>query len=167
MATLASQRGRGGFRVVALAPAGHHKLARNLAAWLGDAAGTEHVHFVAVDRILVEALKTSDLWKFVPYLEARADADWRMFHAELTAALDQAVLSSGPGRITILGQPCLLGPLGLLDWLSGFYERARGGKHGLIVLAVPGGIHQDRVRLNEKYNLPYTPDMAAVYLEGS
>ena len=36
---------------------------------------------------------------------------------------------------------------------------------GLIVLAVPGGIHEDRVCLNEKYNLPYTPDMTAVYLE--
>ena len=59
----------------------------------------------------------------------------------------------------------MLGPLGLMDWLSGFYERARGGKHGLIVLAVPGGIHEDRVRLNEKYNLPYTPDMTAVFLE--
>ena len=65
----------------------------------------------------------------------------------------------------MLGQPSLLGPLGLMSWLSGFYERARGGTHGLVVLAVPGGIHDDRVRLNERYNLPYTPDMAAVYLE--
>ncbi|WP_437746686.1 hypothetical protein WMF39_17755 [Sorangium sp. So ce1504] len=70
-------------------------------------------------------------------------------------------------RVTVLGQPSLLGPLGLMAWLSGFYERARGGKHGLAVLAVPGGIHEDRVCLNEKYNLPYTPDMAAVYLETS
>jgi hypothetical protein len=31
-------------------------------------------------------------------------------------------------------------------------------------LAMPGGLHQDRVRLNERYNLPYTPDMAAVQL---
>lgn len=71
------------------------------------------------------------------------------------------------GRVAVLGQPSLLGPLGLMDWLSGFCERARGGKHGLVVLAVPGGIHEDRVCLNEKYNLPYTPDMAAVYLETS
>ena len=127
--------------------------------------GGERVQFVAIDRLVLDALKASDLWKFVPYLEAREDADWRMFHAELATALDHAVWDTKPGHITILGQPSLLGPLGLMDWLSGFYERARGGKHGLVVLAVPGGIHEDRVRLNEKYNLPYTPDMAAVYVE--
>jgi len=166
VATLASQVDRGGFRVVALAPAVHHALGRRLAGWLGEKLGAERVQFIAVDRLVIDALKASDLWKFVPYLEARgADADWRMFHAELAAALDDAVRHAQTGRVTVLGQPSLLGPLGLMDWLSGFYERARGGKHGLVVLAVPGGIHEDRVRLNEKYNLPYTPDMAAVYLE--
>jgi len=163
--TLASQIARGGFRVVALAPGAHHTLARDLARWLGENVGVDNVHFVAVDRLVIDALKASDLWKFVPYLEGRSDVDWRMFHAELAAALDGAVREAQPGQVTVLGQPSLLGPLGLMDWLSGFYERARGGKHGLVVLAVPGGIHEDRVRLNEKYNLPYTPDMAAVYLE--
>jgi hypothetical protein len=69
--------------------------------------------------------------------------------------------------VTILGKPALLGTLGLMDWLTGFYEKARGGRHWLVVFAVPGGVHEDRVRLNEKYNLPCTPDMAAVYLEGA
>jgi serine/threonine protein kinase len=162
---LASQVGRGGFRVVALAPAAHHALSRRLAGWIGERLGADRVHFVAIDRLLIDALKAHDLWKFVPYIEVRPDADYRMFHAELAAVLDDAVRDARPGRVTVLGQPSLLGPLGLMDWLSGFYERARGGNHGLCVLAVPGGIHQDRVRLNEKYNLPYTPDMAAVYLE--
>ena len=165
VAALASQVDRGGFRVVALAPAVHHVLARRLEAWLGESLGAERVGFVPVDRLVIDALKAADLWKFVPYYEARPDADWRMFHREVGAALDAAVVDARPGRVTVLGQPSLLGPLGLMDWLSGFYERARGGTHGLIVLAVPGGIHEDRVRLNEKYNLPYTPDMAAVYLE--
>jgi serine/threonine protein kinase len=165
VATLAAQVDRGGFRVVALTPAAHHTLARRLTGWLADTLGAERVQFVPVDRLVIDALKAGDLWKFVPYLEARPDADWRLFHAELAAALDDAVRDARPGRITVIGQPSLLGPLGLMDWLSGFYERARGGKHGLIVLAVPGGIHEDRVCLNEKYNLPYTPDMTAVYLE--
>jgi serine/threonine protein kinase len=163
--TLASQHVRGGFRVVALPPGTHHALARKLAHWLAEKLGADKVRFIAVDRLLIDALKASELWKFVPYLEANPNADWCMFHAELSAALDAAVRDAQPGRVTVLGQPSLLGPLGLMDWLSGFYERARGGKHGLVVLAVPGGIHEDRVRLNEKYNLPYTPDMAAVYLE--
>jgi serine/threonine protein kinase len=165
VATLASQVARGGFRVVALPPSAHHKLGRDLFIWLGEKLGHDQVRFVPVDRLVIDALKAADLWKFVPYLEARSDADYRMFHAELATALDDAVRDAQPGRVTVLGQPSLLGPLGLMDWLSGFYERARGGKHGLVVLAVPGGIHEDRVRLNEKYNLPYTPDMAAVYLE--
>jgi serine/threonine protein kinase len=165
VSTLAAQVDRGGFRVVALAPASHHLLGRRLAGWLVEHLGPERVSFVAVDRLVLDALKAADLWKFVPYLEPRHDADFRMFHAELATALDAAVHDARPGRVTVLGQPSLLGPLGLMDWLSGFYERARGGKHGLIVLAVPGGIHEDRVRLNEKYNLPYTPDMAAVYLD--
>jgi hypothetical protein len=165
VATLASQVARGGFRVVALPPSVHHAYGRRLATWLGEKLGTDQVRFVPVDRLVIDALKAADLWKFVPYLEARSDADYRMFHAELATALDDAVRDAQPGRVTVLGQPSLLGPLGLMDWLSGFYERARGRKHGLVVLAVPGGIHEDRVRLNEKYNLPYTPDMAAVYLE--
>lgn len=179
VATLASQVDRGGFRVVALPPAAHHTLSRRLAGWLTALLGADRVQFVPVDRLVIDALKTADLWKFVPYLEASADAasgtssnvsssvSFRMFHAEIAAALDEAVRDARTGRVTVLGQPSLLGPLGLMDWLSGFYERARGGKHGLVVLAVPGGIHEDRVCLNEKYNLPYTPDMAAVYLETS
>jgi serine/threonine protein kinase len=165
--TLASQVERGGFRVVALAPAAHHLLARRLADWLASIVSPERVQLLALDKLVIDALKAADLWKFVPYLEARPGGDWQMFHADVAAALDAAVRDAQPGRVTVLGQPSLLGPLGLMDWLSGFYERARGGKHGLVVLAVPGGIHQDRVRLNEKYNLPYTPDMAAVYLEES
>jgi serine/threonine protein kinase len=165
VASLASQVDRGGFRVVALTPAAHHTLARRLAGWLVENLGADRVQLVPVDRLVIDALKAADLWKFVPYLETRPDADWRMFHAEVAAALDEAVKEARPGRVTVLGQPSLLGPLGLMDWLSGFYERARGGKFGLIVLAVPGGIHEDRVCLNEKYNLPYTPDMTAVFLE--
>jgi len=97
----------------------------------------------------------------------KPDTDYRAFHTELRSALDAATATTWPGRVTVLAQPSLLGPLGLMSWLSGFYEEARGGRRGLIVLAVPGGIHQDRVRLNEVYNLPYTPDMAAVYLDGT
>jgi len=123
---LASQVDRGGFRVVALAPTEHHKLGRRLAGWLGEQVGADRVHFVAVDRLVIDAMKGADLWKFVPFLEVRADADWRMFHAELSAALDAAVGSARPGSITVLGQPSLLGPLGLMGWLYGFYERARG-----------------------------------------
>lgn len=167
IAALASQVARGGFRVVALSPAKHHRLAHRLSDWLRDRLGQDVVELVSIDRLLIDTLKAHDLWKFVPYLETNPQADYRMFHAELAAALDQAVTTARPGRVTVLGQPTLLGPLGLMDWLSGFYERARGGRHGLVVLAVPGGIHEDRVRLNEKFNLPYTPDMAAVYLEAS
>jgi len=170
VAALASQVDRGGFRVVALSPATHHAFARRLATWLGESIGADRVQFVAIDRLIIDTLKAHDLWKFVPYLEARTAVDtggveWRMFHAELSAALDLAVRDARPGAVLVLGQPSLLGLLGMMPWLSGFYERARGGVHGLVVLAVPGGIHEDRVRLNEKYNLPYTPDMAAVYLD--
>ena len=76
------------------------------------------------------------------------------------------IAESRPGVVTVIGKPALLGTLGLMDWLGGFYELARGGAHGLVVLAIPGGVHDDRVRLNERYNLPCTPDMAAVFLEG-
>ena len=68
-------------------------------------------------------------------------------------------------RVVITLLTIALGSLGLMHWLSGFYERARGGRHGLVILALPGGVHDNRVRLNERHNLPYTPDMAAVYLD--
>lgn len=162
---LAAAAARGGFRVVAMAPANHHTQSRLLARWLSAAVGQDRVHTVAIDRVLLDALKHSGQWSYVLHYEARSDPDWRWAHAALTAALDAAVAVAKPGQVTVLTQPSLLGTLGLMPWLSGFYDRSRGGRFGLIVLAIPGGIYDNRVRLNERYNLPYTPDMAAVYLE--
>ena len=162
---LVSAATRGGFRVVAMAPATHHIQSRQLSQWLGQALGEDRVHTVAVDRILLDALKQSNQWDYALHYEARPDADWRWSHAALTTALNEAVAVARPGHVTVLSQPALLGTLGLMPWLSGFYDRARGGRFGLVVLAIPGGIYDNRVRLNERFNLPYTPDMAAVYLE--
>lgn len=165
--SLVAQTARGGFRVVALPPAAHHRWSRKLNQWLGEVLGPDRVDYVHVDRVLLDGLKHADLWRFVPYLEPKPEVDYRAFHAELSAALVAAAAAARPGRVTILAQPSLLGPMGLMTWLSGFYEEARGGRRGLIVLAVPGGIHEQRVRLNERFNLPYTPDMAAVYLDAA
>jgi serine/threonine protein kinase len=162
---LVAAAARGGFRVVAMAPATHHIQSRQLARWLAQALGEDRVHTVAVDRVLLDALKHAGQWDYARHYEARPEADWRWSHAALTSALNEAVAPAKPGQVTVLTQPALLGTLGLMPWLSGFYDRARGGRFGLIVLAIPGGVHDNRVRLNERFNLPYTPDMAAVYLE--
>ena len=121
---------------------------------------------VHVDRVVLQAIKDGGYWDYVPYQEKAETQDWSWLHAIVEAALDQAVAGCQRGEVTVLGDPALLGTMGLMRWLSGFYEKARGGRYGLIVLAIPGGVHDNRVRLNERYNLPYTPDMAAVYLEG-
>ena len=158
----------GGFRVVAMPPGKAHEWTEQLVTWLQDAIGDARpVRRVQVDRVVLQALKDSELWAYVPYQEqARAqDQDWSWAHEPVEAALEQELGALERGSVTVLGDPSLLGTLGLMHWLSGFYERARGGRHGLIVLALPGGVHDNRVRLNERYNLPYTPDMAAVYLD--
>jgi serine/threonine protein kinase len=158
----------GGFRVVAMPPGKAHEWTEQLVTWLQDAIGDARpVRRVQLDRVVLQALKDSELWAYVPYQEqARAqDQDWSWAHEPVEAALEQELGVLGRGSVTVLGDPSLLGTLGLMHWLSGFYERARGGRHGLIVLALPGGVHDNRVRLNERYNLPYTPDMAAVYLD--
>lgn len=162
---LAAASARGGFRVVAMAPASHHIQSRQLSQWLAAAVGDDHVHTIVVDRVLLDALKHAGQWSYALHYEARPNSDWGWAQAALTAALDAAVAVARPGEVTVLTQPALLGTLGLMPWLSGFYDRARGGRFGLIVLAIPGGIYDNRVRLNERFNLPYTPDMAAVYLE--
>ncbi len=162
---LAASRERGGVRVVALEPAVHHRLSRQLADWLVDAVGAEHVAVVHVDRVLVEALRAAGFWPLVTPTEGQEEPDWSWARRELEQALDEAMVDARRGRVTVLAEPSLLGPLGLMPWLSGFYERARGGRHGLVVLAMPGGVYDNRVRLNQTWNLPYTPDMAAVYLE--
>lgn len=162
---LVAAASRGGFRVVAMAPATHHIQSRQLARWLAQALGEDRVHTITVDRVLLDALKHAGQWDYARHYEARPDADWRWSHAALTSALNEAVAPAKPGQVTVLTQPALLGTLGLMPWLSGFYDRARGGRFGLIVLAIPGGVHDNRVRLNERFNLPYTPDMAGVYLE--
>lgn len=164
-ALVASAR-TGGFRVVALPPARHHALAGRLVELLREAVGGAPVRYVDVDRVLIDALKAADLWDYALAQDDQEGADWSWAAPDLAEALDQQVAAQArPGTVTVLGQPALLGRLDLMHWLSGFYDRARGGRHGLVVLAIPGGIHDNRVRLNERYNLPYTPDMAAVYLD--
>ncbi|MFZ5478744.1 MAG: protein kinase domain-containing protein [Myxococcota bacterium] len=165
--SLLAQADRGGFRVVAMRPGEAHHLGRDLASWLADELGAARVRFVDLDRVVIDALKEADLWKFVPAFEANPKADWQWIGADVRAVLADVVAEAKPGLVTVIGKPALLGTLGLMDWLGGFYERARGGAHGLVVLTVPGGVHDDRVRLNETYNLPCTPDMAAVFLEGT
>ncbi len=157
----------GGFRVVALSPGDAHRLGPALADALAQSLGADRVTFLDVDRLLVDTLKATPLWSLIPYYEAAPAPDWRIVHAEARAALDAAMVAAVPGHITLLGNPSLLGALSLMDWLGGLYDRARGGRYGLVVLAMPGGVHDGRVRLNERFTLAHTPDMAAVYLEAA
>ncbi len=162
---------QGGFRVTALAPGRHHVLSEQLTAALRDARGPDLVRFIDVDRTLIEALKDADLWDDAVIEDGRSEPRWGWASSALRDGLERAVIGpdaraplARPGVTTVLARPSLLGPLGLMDWLSGLYERSRGGRYGLIVLALPGGVHDGRVRLNELYGLPYTPDMAAICL---
>lgn len=166
----------GGFRVVALPPARHHALADRLTDALRESLPDGHrVRQVDVDATILEALRAGGLWEDALLLEAREGERWTWAHGPLERALDAAALGLGPGEapsqaearpgvVTVLARPALLGTLGLVRWLSGFYERARGGRHGLFVLALPGGVHDGRVRLNERHPFAYTPDMAAFCL---
>lgn len=163
---LAAAAAVGGVRVVAMPPGRAHAWTEQLTAWLHEELGDQHpVQLVRLDRLLLQALKDSGMWDYVPYQEQATEQDWGWAHEPLEAALEQELGTLRRGSVTVIGEPALLGTLGLMHWLSGYYERARGGRHGLIVLAIPGGVHDNRVRLNERYNLPYTPDMAAVYLD--
>jgi serine/threonine protein kinase len=162
---------QGGFRIAALPLERHHILCEQLAGALGDALTPDRVRFIDVDRALLETLQDRDLWDDAIVEDSRPGARWGWATSDLEAGLEAAVLGTDakgpaarPGVITVLGRPALLGPLELMNWLSGFYERARGGRYGLIVLALPGGVHDGRVRLNEEYGLAYTPDMAAMCL---
>lgn len=42
--------------------------------------------------------------------------------------------------------------------------QARGGRLGLVALAVPGGVRERQIWINEQYGLPYTPDIAVICL---
>ncbi|GMV39007.1 MAG: hypothetical protein AMXMBFR64_07230 [Myxococcales bacterium] len=166
----------GGFRVVALPPARHHVLADRLTGALRAALPDGgRVRQVDVDRTILAALRAGGLWEEAVFREGHAKERWTWAHEPLLQALDAAALGLGPGEdpslaearpgvVTVLARPALLGTLGLVRWLSGFYERARGGRYGLFVLALPGGVHDGRVRLNERHPFAYTPDMAAFCL---
>ncbi|GDX78547.1 hypothetical protein LBMAG42_03580 [Deltaproteobacteria bacterium] len=163
--SLVAQVDRGGVRVVVMRPESAHRCSRELVGWLRAELGDDRVRFEDVDRTVIDALKAAELWEQVPYFEANPKADWGWVADEVRPALRQLERDARPGVVTVFARPALLGTLGLMDWLSGFYERARGGTHGLVVFAIPGGVHDDRVRLNERYNLACTPDMGAVFLE--
>ncbi len=162
---LAVAAGAGGYRVVALDKAHHHQLAPLLARGLAGALGDERVRFVDVDRTLIQALKQAGLWDDALFFDGDAKASWGWARRELEAAMDRALQPAVPGTVTVLGRPALLGTLGLLPWLDALYDQARGGRFGLVVLAVPGGVHDGRVMLNGRQPMTCTPDMAPVYLE--
>ncbi|MFN3200718.1 MAG: protein kinase domain-containing protein [Bradymonadia bacterium] len=154
LSILVQARATGGFKVVALPAGSHHRqcaaVARALDATLVD-----------LDRVIIEALQNSGMWDEALFFEDQEEPDFSWFEEDLIAALDGALSEAQPGRVTVLGRPCLLGPMGLTRWVSGLYERSRGGRLGLIVFAPPADIIDGRVKLNAVYPLPYTPDMAA------
>lgn len=155
----------GGFRVIGLPPASHHRLSESLHAALIARLGAERVRLIDLDRAIIEALRAHDLWDDALAEEALAHPDFSWLVGEVGAALTARVAEGRRGTVTVLARPTLLGPLGLMDWLHGLYETARGGRYGLLVLAMPGGVHDGRVRINEAWPLTYTPDMAAVVFQ--
>ncbi len=162
----------GGFRVAVLDLDRHHRDADALVAQLGAALGTERVRGLDLDRIVIRALQAADLWDEALFDDARPRPDWAIYRRTLRAGLDAALHGDGgpdasaarPGVVTVLTRPALLGHMQQTRWLDGLYEAARGGRYGLIVLALPGGIREGRLRLNEKHPIPYTPDMGALDL---
>ena len=160
----------GGFRVVALDDRRHDDLACRLAGWLDEELGEEVVfRAVDVDACLLRGLRDRGLWDDAVFYDrfvggdASLPLDWAA--SDLEAELDALFDGVGPGTVTLLVRPALLGSLGLLHWVSGFYDRTRGGRHGLVVLAMPGSVREDRVWLNHTRPFPCAPDMAPVYLE--
>ena len=160
----------GGFRVVALDDRNHDVIACRLAGWLDEELGDSLVfRAIDIDACLLRALRNRGLWDDAVFYDrfvggdAALPLDWAA--ADLEAELDALFDGVGPGTVTLLVRPALLGSLGLLHWVSGFYDRARGGRHGLVVLAMPGSVRQDRVWLNHTRPFPCAPDMAPVYLE--
>ena len=149
-----AQRGRG-FRVMPLPLGTHHRQSEAVARAMG-------ARFVDVDRVLVDAMKAGGIWEDALFFDGPVAADFTWAHEHLEAALEAAIEAPAtPDSVTVLGRPCLLGPLGLMHWVSGLYERARGGRYGLIVFAPPADISDGRVKVNRRYPIPYTPDMAA------
>jgi serine/threonine protein kinase len=158
----------GGVRVVCTRPAQHRMLGVQLVEWLEEAVGPARVHRVDVEAVLLAALQHDPKkWQLIPAFEAAKRPTWKWIEPECRQALEAALADSVPGVVTVLTDTALLGTLDLLPWLQTLYERGRGGRQGLLVLVVPGGVLNQRVRLNESYPFPYTPDMAAVLLEAS
>ena len=149
----------GGFRVVALPAATHHRQCEAVAKALNG-------RVVDVDRVIIESLRAAEMWDAALFYETdigpNGGPDYSWAHDDLIAALDAAVLTDARrGTVTVLGRPCLLGPLDLTRWVEGLYERARGGRYGLILFAPPADIQGGRLKVNQKYPVSYTPDMAA------
>lgn len=162
----------GGFRVAVLDLDRHHRDADRLTAQLRARLGAERVRALDLDAVVIRALQAADLWHEALFDDARPRPDWAIYRRPLRAALDAALHGPGgpgdsaarPGVVTVLTRPALLGHMQQTRWLDGLYEAARGGRHGLIVLALPGGIRDGRLRLNERHPIPYTPDMGALDL---
>lgn len=156
---------RGGFRVVVLPPAAHHRMVDGVCRALSSELGADRVELFDVDRFLLETLEHGGLWEDAEFFEKQGNQEWGWARPSLVGALEVELKRvAAPQKVTVLGRPSLLGPLGLLEWLAGFYDEVRGGQRGLFVFALPGGIRDGRVRLNEQYSFPYTPDMAALNL---
>jgi hypothetical protein len=158
---------RGGYRLVVAEPAVYvarvHKLVAQLRNVLGD-----RLRVVDVDAELCRLLRAAGRLEMAMRVQAKRGLGVDVLAAiagDLTRAILDGLLVGAPGTTTIAINAGSLGLTGVSGHLGAIYTAAIGGRHGLVVVCVPGDHPSEHPRLNRAIRLPIQPTERPIALE--
>jgi len=149
----------GGYRLVVAEPALYAARSRALVADL-QAALPGRVRVIDIDAALITALRTAGTLEMAIRVQSARGPERGALEAIASDAMRtilDGLLSGERNTLTVATNAGSLGLVGISNYLGTIYDAARGGRHGLVVVCVPGDHPRDHARLNRRIPLPVQP----------
>jgi len=158
---------RGGYRLVVAEPAVYHARVRALVAELHGHLGAR-LRVVDLDATLCERLERDGTLAMAVRVQSRRGLAFDAMAAiagPATREILDGLLEDDRERVTIATNLGSLGLTGVAGHLGAIYDAARGGRHGLVIVCVPGDHPTEHARLNRELPLPIQPTERPIALD--
>ena len=157
----------GGYRLVVAVPAIFHARARALVADLRRALG-DRLRVIDVEAELHRILQERSRLEMAIRVQRAAglrESALAAIAGEAMRDILDTLLGNASDTLTIAINTGALGLTGTAQYLGTVYDAARGGRHGLVVVCVPGSHPNDHAILNRTVPLPMQPTERPLALE--
>lgn len=166
-AALARATGVGGYHLVVAEPGVYHARVRALLESLYGAL-QDHFRVIDFDAELCRALREAGTLETACRIQAKkglAPGAIGPLANEAAKRILDGALGENRGVCTVIHNTGSLALTNAVQHLGKIYDQARGGRHGLIVVCVPGDHPRDHARLNRVVPLPQQPTERPIVLE--